>query len=83
MRIMSEAEATESLDQIADQFIRAEFNAPDPTQRRPVTLWLSIDEKADWDALQKLTHRQLGKGARELLAAFVRRCKVSKQSDAA
>lgn len=79
MRLMSEPMVTDSLDAIADQFIRAEFNAPDPTQRRPVTLWLSVEEKTDWDALQKSMRRQFGKGAREVLVAFIRRCKSSRQ----
>ena len=61
-----------SLDDILKGFeLSAAEDSASLRERRPVTIWLPVDAKARYDALQRKSDRRFSKKARELLLAAI------------
>lgn len=64
------------LEQVLEDFVPAEVkHCGLKATGGPVTTWLPAEIKADYDQLQIRTDKRFGKGARELLIAYVQAAK--------
>lgn len=73
MRFMSEPQKR-SLDAILKGFVTEGSGQPDPAKRRPLTIWLSPEDKEKYDRLQKKSGRRFCDVVRELLVTAIREC---------
>lgn len=68
---MSESEK-KSLDAILEGFVVGE-DAPDPMNRKALTIWLSPGQKEKYDRLQRKSGRRFCDKVRELIVAAIER----------